>query len=397
MTAQRNPPISPAGDALFSVTNSTGEPSDRVFVQVVGRDDVENKDFFARYSPDGTFKRYFPVPGEDSSPFAYSLSRFSNGSLYLPAADGTRLYVSVGGPVKFTINSTINSPDPHNPADPSNSLLWDKIEFNISDAAIFVNPTAVDSFCLPIRIKETLKSGETIEGGATFSRSEAFSALSKSLSTFPWDGLFANDDRVVLAPNDGARTGRFPKDFLETTGWLDAFYGAFSAFPLSVDMDESFPPSSGGGVWRGVPDASSRTIVLRRDVDSSHPAIDPILLGVPSEIQDWLSGTGGAWKADTELKRAIVRNVSAAFDANVLFTNEPLGKRYFSTVKKSFYQTNPSAPKNLDFVDEYSKALHSIGDGKLYTVPYDDELDQCGAVTCHPSEFASGEILFGPL
>jgi hypothetical protein len=392
-----NPPISPSGDALFSVSNNTGRSSDEVFVQIVGRDVVEKKDFFARYSPDGSFKRYFPAPGEESSPFAYSLSHFSNGSLYLPAADGTRLYVSIGGPLRFMINSTINSPDPHNPADPSNSLLWDKIEFNVSGAAIFVNPTAVDSFCLPVRIKETLKNGETIEGGATFSRSEAFSALSKSLSAFPWDGLFANDGRVAFSPNDGARTGRFPKDFLETTGWMDAFYGAFSTFPLSVDAEESFPPEKGGGVWRGAPDATSRTIVLRRDVDSSHPPVDSICLGVPSDIQDWLSGTGAAWKADTDLERAIVRNISAAFDANVIFTSEPLGKKYFSAARKSFYQPNPSAPKNLNFVDEYSKTLHSLGDGKLYTIPYDDELDQCGAVTCHPSDFSSGEIRFGLL
>jgi hypothetical protein len=390
-------PIADSGDALFSVENDTGRGDDEIFVQVIGRDNVFGKDFFGEYAPDGTCARSFPVDGADSKPFAYPLSHFSNKALYLPAADGTRLYVSVGGKLHFMVNSTINAPNPHDPSEESNLLLWDKIEFNVSPASVFVNPTAVDSFALPIRVRETLKDGTVLEGGATFSRSEASAALSKALASEPWRGLIANEGRVVFAPNDGARTGLFPPDFLETTGWLDAFFDAFSTKNISIDAEESFPPSAGGGIWRGAADEAARTLTLRRDVDASHPAIAPIVLRVPSAIFHWLSGAGDAWGASSDLERALVRNLSAAFDANVLFTTEPLGKKYFETVRADFYKPNPAAPSALNFVDEYSKALHSLGDGRLYTVPYDDELGQCGAVSCSPQNFKSGLITFGKL
>lgn len=392
------PPISSNGDALFSFVNDSGKPSSSVFVQVIARDPATGKDFFVKYAEDGTYERSFATAGEDSKPFAYPVSHFSDGSLYLPVGDGARMYVSVDSPITFMVNTTINAPDAHNPSDPSNLVLWDKIEFNVSKGAVFVNPTAVDSFALPLRVREDFKDGGHQAGGVTEKRSAVFDAFSKAFTEKPWKDLLANEGRVAFSPTDGAQVGvLFPRDHLKTTGWLDAFYDVFSKRDLVVDMDESFPPRMGGGIWRGRADSFAKHVTFRRDVDASHPVTDPVVVGIPEGAQDWLSGTGDDWLATDDLERAIVRNVASAFETNTLFTDQPLGKKYFDSVRSRFYETDPNAPASLNFPNLYSKVLHGFGDGHVYSFAYDDELDQSGAASCPPSNFASGSVTLGPL
>jgi hypothetical protein len=386
------PPISPHGDALFSFVNNSGKTA---FIQVVGRDPVTKKDFFVKYDPDGTFVYSTAYPGEDSTPYAYPSTFFADGDLYLPTGDGMRLYVSIDKPVVFMVNTTINGPDPHNPSDPNHNLLCDKIEFNIGTNAIFVNPTAVDLFALPLHVEQTDKEGKIQDGGLTVFRSMIFDDIKNAFAGTPFASLVANGDRVVFSPKDGAATGFFPNDYFVLIGWLKAFKKLFSIDELVVDMGESFPPSNGGGIWRGL--VANDQLVFIRDEDDEHPKVLPVYLVIPTTVTEWIGGAGPHWNATTELERAMVRNITSAVETNTLAVNVPLCKSYFDSRRAYFYQYNNAVPVELQFVDLYSKVLHSYGDHNVYTYAYDDELNQSGSSTTIPSEFTSGTITLGKI
>jgi hypothetical protein len=389
-------PISPDGDALFSLVNKSGKPDSSVFVQVVGTDPKTKKDFFIDYRPDGTFEYVFVHPGQDSKPFSFPILFFEEHDLYLPVGDGMRMYVSIDDKITFFVDeqhSKINAPDPHNYSDPSNKFVWDKFEFNVSPGAVFVNPTAVDSISLPIKLYEYGKDGVTLDGGLNIDRGVIFGDLKKVFDGTKFEKLIAPNGRIVFSPVDGSNVGLFPSDLFVTTGWLDSFKSVYSTYELSVDMSESFPPEKGGGIWRGFVKEDVLTFV--RDVDDTHPKIGAVDIGIPTNVQDWLSGTGSAWKLDSDLKRAIARNVSAAVETNTLTTTEAIGKKYFDTARRVFYTVNYLVPDTLQFINLYSKVLHGYGDHKIYTYSYDDLLDQSGACSLLPDNFASGTIEIG--
>jgi hypothetical protein len=384
--SQQKPPISEHGDALFSFVNNSGKTA---YIQVVGRDPNTKQDFFVKYNSDGTFEYSPASPGEKSSPFAFSSTFFTDGSFYLPTGDGMRLYVSIDTPLEFMVNTTINGPDPHNPSDPNHDILWDKIEFNVGPNSVFTNPTAVDSFSLPLHIKQTDKSGVVQEGGLTVNRTKIFDDFKTAFAGTQFTGLVANDGRVVFSPKDGAATRFFPNDYLVTSGWFDAFKKLFSKEEIIVDMEESFTPVLGGGIWRGL--VENDHIIFIRDEDEKHPKVDHVTIGIPNTITEWIGGDGPAWLADTDLKRAMVRNISAAAETNTLTTKVPLSAVYFASKRGDFYKINSELPTDLQFCDLYSKVLHSYGQD-VYSYGYDDELGQSGSCNTFPTRFASGTI-----
>ena len=382
-----HPPISPKGDALFSFVNNSGKTA---YVQVVGRDPTTGKDVFVKYDPDGTFVFSPSYPGEDSTQFAYSSSYFTNGTLYLPVGDGMRLYVSVDKPIIFFVNSTINAPDPANPVDPNHGLVWDKIEFNVSASAVFTNPTAVDSFALPLHVEQTSNAGVVFGGGISVDRSKVFEDIKTEFANTAFLSLVADEGNVVFSPKYGASTNYFPNDYLVTSGWLSAFKKFFAIKELVVDMSESFPSNEGGGIWRAL--VENDILVFIRDVDDKHPKVEPVVIGIPTTVTEWIGAAGPSWFANTDLKRAIVRNVTCAAETNTLVANIPLNAAYFDSKRSVFYETNVDVPADLQFIDLYSKVLHSYGDHEIYTFAYDDELNQSGAASLLPSDFAKGVI-----
>lgn len=382
------PAISKNGDALFSFINTSGKIA---YVQVIGRDIKTGKDFFVKYAPDGSFEYSSASPGEDSMPFAYASTFFTDGNLYLPTGDGMRLYVSINDPLKFMVNTTINGPDPHNKNDPNYKILWDKIEFNVGPNAVFVNPTAVDSFSLPLRIEQTDKTGKVQSGGLSTPRQTIFDDIKVAFAGTPFASL--SSANVIFSPKDGAATGFFPNDYFVLTGWLDAFKKFFAEKEIAVDMSESFSPADGGGIWRGL--VADDILVFVRDEDEKHPKIPEVYLGIPRTVTDWIGAAGPGWKATTDLQRAMVRNIASAVETNTLVSSVPLSAAYFDENRADFYKFNKNVPGTLQFVDLYSKVLHSYGDHKVYTFAYDDELNQSGSTTNIPANFQSGSIVLG--
>ncbi|MBM3199006.1 MAG: hypothetical protein FJZ58_07145 [Chlamydiae bacterium] len=199
----------------------------------------------------------------------------------------------------------------------------------------------------------------------------------------------------MYSPMLAATTGGFPQDFFMTSGWIDAFKQLYSIHPLKIDMAESFPVAEGGGIWDGLIDTTTCVITFTREVDASHPSVNPVLLTLPTNTSELIAGSGPTWNITTALQGALARNLSSAIDTNTLTLTAALGKKYFDSVKASYYQMNPAMPSQLQFIDSYSQVLHSFGN--IYTLPYDDELDQSGAASYTPSTFATGSIELGSI
>lgn len=418
-----NNPIDPSnGSAQFTYNNNSGVDDSQVYITVVGVDPNTGKQCFIKYNPDGTFS-YVDVPlppGTDPKQFAFPLSYFdhsANGtgrSIRLPEGGGMRIYTSIDQPLTFGSgtdaqgNSTIIAPDPHNPNDPNASIHWDKTEFNVSGASVFINPTAVDDFSLPIQVQETDTSGNTQTGGIDQNWQEVYAALQAAFAQAAangdpaWEGLI--NGNTVFSPMNGAASGDFPSNYFVTSGWLQQFESVFSQNALKVDAGESIP---GAGEWDGKVDPATGTITFTSKNDPNNY----FTLKIPTNTQDILSGIGdtdpskGGWtvisshgNVPLDLVKAITRNVSCAIDTNTLTTTGVLSQAYFESCKNDFYQADNPIMGNHQFVDYYSKVLHQFApNGQIYTFPYDDELDQSGGFGLNPNDFSSGSITLGPL
>jgi hypothetical protein len=136
-------------------------------------------------------------------------------------------------------------------------------------------------------------------------------------------------------------------------------------------------------------------MTFKRQVDDDHPQIDPVTLNLPENSNEILAGAGPSWGIQTTLQGALSRNLSCAIVTNTVSLTDPLCQSYFIKNQDNFYKPNAALPENVQYIDHYSKVLHSFGDHKIYTFPYDDELNQSGAAVFQVDEYFSGSIELG--
>lgn len=413
LTSKNSPSITLDGSALFTYSNRSGLRDDQIFIQVLGINPRTGRQCFIQYDRQGN-PGYVDVRGEvDSRKYAYSLAYFPNAQekngrlISLPQLNGARLYTSIKEKISFPVLKnelvqwTINAPNPLNASDPNRNILWDKTEFAVNPYAIFINPTAVDNFSLPLYCEETGKDGSKQSGGILVSRSMVFKQLEVDFQQAgaPWTALISQTPSIVYAPIYAAATGIISQELLVASGWIEAFKNLYSTTPLLIDTEESFPADKGGGIWEGIINPETNVITFTRVVDEQHPPIPASQITLPTNLSELLAGCGPSWNIETDnhLQLVFARNLSCAIDTNTLSTTEAIGLRYFRSHRSEFYQPNPSMPNELQFIDYYSKGLHSYGDHQIYTLPYDDELEQSGAASYTPENFAGGKIFLGPL
>ena len=406
------PSLNQDGAALFTYVNSSGLSDDEVYLQIVGVNPDTGCQCFIVFDDKGHPICYDVEKLIDSKEFSYAVSHFPSAenkgrSLYLPSLYGARLYTSIEQQLIFEVLQnekgewTINAPNPLNPNDPNREIIWDKTEFTVDSNAVFINPTAVDNFSLPLFCLELGQDGTAQSGGIKVSRNLVFELLQMEFQQagIEWSGLVSKDPSLVYSPMYAAATGKFPIDLFVSSGWIDSFKKVYSKAPLLIDASESFPIDSGGGIWKGLIDPNTSIITFERIVDEMHPKVPVQKIKLPVLTNELIGGNGPGWEIETSnaLQAAFARDVSCAIDTNTLSLTEALSQAYFKSKASNFYQSNPSMPQNLEFIDHYSKVLHSFGDHKVYTIPYDDELCQSGSCSFTPSRFKAGVIFLGPI
>ena len=261
-----SPPIRPDGSAHFLYINKSQMPDNEVFLQIFGVNPHSGKQCFIQYDEQG-YPSYHDVENQVISQlFSYPLTYFPASSLqegrsfYLPILDGARIFTSIEQKLSLLVSKndqgvwTISSPDPLNPSDPNRGFLWDKTEFAVNQSVVFINPTAVDSFCLTLHCQEQGRDGTSQVGGLLESRKMIFDSLKTSFAQAGsyWPQLVSENPSLVYSPMYGADTQLIPQNIFVSSGWIDAFKTLFSNTPLMIDAEESIPVDKGGGVWLGL-------------------------------------------------------------------------------------------------------------------------------------------------
>jgi hypothetical protein len=476
------PPIGYCGSALFNYVNDSGKPDDQVFIQVIGEHPVTREQCFIKYNANGTFEYVPAKAGVNPQDFSYPLSSFPKSGegrgVYLPVGGGMRMYSSIGNKLNFEVNAQgqIIHPDPHNSGTKDFKTPWDKVEFNVdwgtllSDAikqkslktpddlnnllkvdglkkydhkgAVFINPTAVDGFSLPMHVAATRHGGiptqpggkRAEQGGVTSSPEKVFADFHGDIDKIPTTGNKETDAYIkdqwrklligeppaqrLLSPMDGSQTGHFDPDFFTTSGWIDQFKNVFSKQPLLIDMNEGYPEGRAErGVWEMKVDPATNALIFTNKSGGSY---SPIRLQLPAKpltnnpARDILSGTGPGWGLNPDLNSpvrklqdALIRNFSVAIETNTLTTSAApggVGQDYFAKERgkepSAFYSNNAemAGMGGPQFFNVYAQAVHANADaGQVYTHAYDDEGTQSGAAAFTIEEFETGTITLGKL
>lgn len=402
--APPNPPVTKTFP--FTYENHSGKSDSDIYIQIIGTDPKTGQQCFIKYDSQGRPSYVDARPGLNPADYSFPLSYFPKSpdgkghTLNLPELNGGRIYTSIGAKMPCTVNYAPKIGQYLICPNLNTSLVMDKTEFTIDKGSVFFNPTAVDDFSLPISVEEQGKDGTSQKGGiSSVSRQKIWQEMENEFGKAggPWSKLISQKPPIIYSPVDAANLGIFPEDYFQKSGFMNAFSQEFSTHDLQVDAGESFPNT---GVFKGKYDPATGTMTFTGMFEGKETSVT---LKIPNTTSGLLLGNGPSWgitkgepKAIQALKSALARNISVAIDTNTLTTQAPLSKKYFIAHQKDFYKENPDMPSGLQFIDHYSKVLHSIT-RDIYTFGYDDEAGQSGGCSYAPDNFKSGTITLGPL
>jgi len=431
----------PAPTMPVEIINNTNiaDPS-QIYVLIKGTNHGDNSDCFMKLDKNGNGTCVDATENQSSSDYAVALGSLPQASdgvgydLYLPMLDSGRMYFSIQNPISITAVKNnlgeikIGDPDGFNNQDPNYFTLYDKIEFTYNNIALWIDPTAVDFFSMPIRIEN---SDSTLSSSGFYdTRTNIINSLQTTInnedktSNHIWNNLFVNytnDDQSVtmlrfMAPGkafNGSNT--FDSHYLAGSpfNYMQFVQTYYQSHVLLIDCSELLPAKSNSGgaplIYGGTVDQDGNFVFTTQNSFNSNT---PAKVVIPSkDLNTFLFFSGSsddpAFPAPNGTAAAvIVKYLTSAFASGLLPAPDAaiLSKNYFVKRQASYYSPNvflPAAAKNTGpWFDLYSQALHIAGgsDQPIYTFAYDDALGQDGTLTDpNPTALATTKITLGDM
>jgi hypothetical protein len=355
----------------------------------------------------------------DSVSYSYKLSALTKNSAGNPEFNLTqmksgRIYVSLKYPLKLHIDSSnpnkmaIIDPDGFKTRDSNYYTVYDKFEFTFNEDGLWINPTSVDFFSIPIKLSLPT-SPDLKSSGFSDKRSDILASVwkefSQSVSSNEWNKLFLNFDSGttlrVMAPGKAMRdTGpgsnpTFASDYLANNkfglNYIDKVWDYYKTNTIKVDCselagDKDFNPKLKDYVFTGQ--------IKNDEFTFSNSGNESILSIAKPESISFFAGSVGSFDFPNHTVGAIiVRALTAAFDAGLLPADDvTLSKDYFKSKHGDFYKDSKHlGTKEGPWFDLYSKAFHNFQGQPIYTFAYDDILGQDG--TLHdPNASSIGKV-----
>lgn len=395
----------------MELINTTGLPDDQVYVFIKAATLEDGADcVMALQQNSAQLVAQRVSPGMDPSRFCYKLSqlpKFADRSflVYIPQSQSGRIYFSVGRPLKLKVDERTNricDPDGFNQRDENYFTLYDKIEYSYNKAGNWTNTTAVDFFCLPIRISQS-GSVEIKASGFNKPREVVLDAIWQTFvqnaRSPEWGKLFLNftgsDGRFttlrVIAPGKAmvpGMPGAFNHKYLHGADgqfhYTNFLWDYYRTNTVVIDASELKGVLA---VGRRTPDdylfigqVEGDDFVFTNKTRTFQERIRKPATSIP-----FFAGAQDSFAAANKTVRAIiVRQLTAAFDVGFLPASNGvlLSKDLFKRYKRSFYQQHPLFPAGTGpWYDLYSKGLHDAADGEdVYTFAYDDAAGQDGTL-----------------
>ncbi len=423
-------PLSAWANLPVQIINHTKIANDdAVYIVVKATNPSTNKKCLIRFDKDGNGTCEDVSALTHFSDYSYPLSSLpsdgDNHVVYLPKVISGRIYFSVGSPMDLYIDAsnpgaiTIIDADGFKPRDVNYYSLYDKIEFSYNNGGVWVNPTAVDFFSLPIGLKLPGSTSGFTQAGFTGSRADIFNHVQTIFNQFDktshkiWDHLFLNyqDDQGQKTILRLMATGKamiaipdvtpFDPHYLSNApeygfNYIDTIWHYYQTNTVTIDCSE----------LQGNPDAPkldnyifSGSIVNNQFSFTNQTHTYTVTMNKPTSMP-FFAGAGfldAPFENNNTPGAIIVREFTAAFVAGLLPapTGITLGKPYFIQQKAAhMYFTDNSLllpkPSQGPWYDLYSKALHSFDNSQpIYTFAYDDALGQDGTLHDPNSESPS--------
>lgn len=404
------------------IINNTGiaDPS-QVYVVIKGTNPGQNSDCFMKVDSTGVAACVTATAGQRSDSFAFTLSSLPKGDdengykLSLPMVDSGRMMFSLNYPTSVTAvvndlgNVKIGDPDGFDPKDLNYYTLYDKVEFSYNTSGVWINPTAVDFFGLPIRIEND--NSALSASGYLSKRTDIFKSFQNTLNAYDktptkiWNNLFVNyknedgTNTQLRFVSPGKALGNTPrnfnKDYLHNSGAQQFDYIGFlqqyyTTNALTIDCSELkglYPTDN--FIYSGKMDAQGNFVFKNQTgsdtVTIPNKAINTFLFFAGSSDDP----TFAAQSVNNTPAAVIVKFLTSAFDVGLLPTLTPdavLSKDYFPNMKDHYYTVNPQLPKTGQnsgpWYDLYAKAIHTAGGANqpIYAFAYDDALGQDGTL-----------------
>lgn len=356
------------------------------------------------------------------SDYSYALSSLpadgNNHVMYLPKVNSGRIYFSIGTPMEIFIDASnpgaiaIIDPDGFKPRDVNYYTLYDKIEFSYNDVGVWVNPTAVDFFSLPIQLQlKGLTSGLSQSRAAILNQVQTIFNTYDKTSNKIWNNLFLNyqDEQTPKTILRVVATGKamisipdvtpFDNFYLSNQAiygfnYIDTLWNYYQTHTVTIDCSElknnpQAPPLD-NYIFTG-------SVINNQFIFSNQTHSKTIIMNKPLSMP-FFAGAGLLSNDDEKNNTPgaiIVREFTSAFVVGLLPApnDTTLGKEYFIKNKFAYFSDNAllqPKPVQGPWYDLYSKALHSFGSTQpIYTFAYDDALDQDGTLTDSNTEAPS--------
>ncbi|KAL8725706.1 MAG: hypothetical protein Q9166_007191 [cf. Caloplaca sp. 2 TL-2023] len=340
--------------------------SDDVYASITGLALDKNNALFLLQS-DGKTPYYPGQPGADQTPLkencAIPLGRpGSTKTVKVPHLAGSRIYFSVGKPLKFFLNrggngAALVAPSISNPADPNYKTQWEFCEFTWDNSQLFCNITYVDFVSMSISLDLTEKSGN--KQHVTGFPANGLQTIAKSLKTQgqrdkqPWEKLiYAPDGKIVriLSPNNAilGDPNLFKGYYVP---YVNKVWDKYKSETLSIDTQ-----NGNWGTLQGKVESNGL-------LTFSNPKGKRYTFAKPSTADIFSCSTGPFPTSNDEYGNLGAR-IAAGFNRSTLLVSNSQPNK---PDVKSYYKGD-SVPTN-----HYSRILHEVNTDKLgYAFPYDD-------------------------
>ena len=376
----------------------------------VGATDTTDQSFIQFDTTTGQGTLVTATDGESAAPYTVQLSDFpvsSEGAylLQFPPLESGRIHLSLGAGLCLLVNTNtngavvINDPSQADPGVPNYFIIWDKFEFTFDPSGsppgnpIWINPTAVDFFGLPLTL--TLSDGQGPVGLPQQSRSDVVSRLTSAL-TGPWADLVltygnGNDATVlrVTAPNespvDSDGNPIFPSDYLAPS--LQAIWTYYQTNSLEIESD--------GVIYTGTVDDDMN---FNFTAAGSPPDLPVVQVPLPTSADVFactMTATSEASPPASDTAATdIPRVLETALNVGILPLapgSAPLQSPSWTAADMPQYYTNPQLSTVL--WNSYAAAIHDNGTGndgnQIYAFAYDDQAGQSGLLQAAPGTVAT--------
>ncbi|KAL9599147.1 MAG: hypothetical protein Q9219_004013 [cf. Caloplaca sp. 3 TL-2023] len=349
--------------ATLDIQLKNNTSSDQVFASITGLALDSNNALFLLQS-DGKTPYYPAQPREDQAPLeqncAIPLGRpGSTMTATVPHLAGSRIYFSIGEPLKFLLNrggdgAALVAPSINNPTDPNFNIQWGFCEFTFDQSQLFCNITYVDFVSLSIALSLTEQSGNTqnVTGFPPNGLETIANELKaqKNADNQPWDSLiFARNGNInrILSPNNAILGNQnLFQGYYEP--YVDQVWVKYNSEDLSIDTQN--------GDWGTlIGRVQNNQMVFPRSNGQPYSFEKPSTANI-------FSCSSGPFNLPNDKYGNLGARIAAGFNRSTLMTRAWLPDPTLADYYPGGVPTN-----------HYSRILHAVNEDHLgYAFPYDD-------------------------